>query len=468
MFVKSYTFVEVATFLDKNRTFATIPMNDKKLTFLVSHIFEAAEPIFYQHKPADLVLHYFFKHKKYLGATDRRVISETIYETIRSIIRTQFHLEQQKLSSNLFVPVSIYVALAKKYNSKVLQAIFTEKFRYPEHLWQKIEFALHTAYIPPSEIESIAYHTAFPVWFVQELQNAYSQSEALQLLTALNQNAQVHLRVNTYLTDTKAVLQSLEQEGIQAQKGNLVPDSLIVAERKPIFTTKTFKSGMIEIQDEGSQVVAWLVNPKAGKTVLDACAGGGGKTLHLATLMKGKGTVFAYEVNPERFGNIRQRIRRSQLQNIQVLDSSTKFEQFTQKYTGQVDYVLVDAPCSASGTLRRNPDLKLRLEPAQLEHLPDVQLSILQEYQKFVCKGGRLVYATCSIFERENETVVEKFLASNPEFICIPVSDVVKEIKLPVDLSNLLSVTKNQKYLHLLPNVHGTDGFFVAVMQRLL
>ncbi len=441
-------------------------MNNKKLTFLISHIFEAAEPVFYEQKPADVALHYFFKKKKYLGASDRRIISETIYQAIRTILRTMFHLRQQQLGENLTVPVCIYAVLSEKYNTQELKQCFTEKFRYPEHLWQKIDTALETEYIPNSEAENIAYHTAFPVWFAEELLRTYSAPEVVQLLTVLNQNAKVHLRINTYLSDAERVLKSLKKEGIEAHKGNISPDSLIIEKRKPVFATQTFKDGLIEMQDEGSQVVAWLVNPKAGKTVLDACAGGGGKTLHLATLMKGKGKVFAYEPNAERFGNIKQRIRRSQLQNIQLLDSEEKFKKFTEKYIAQADYVLVDAPCSASGTLRRNPDLKLRLTKEQTKNLPEVQLNILQEYQKFVRKGGRLVYVTCSLFERENQEVVEKFLSLNPDFKCIPVSEVAKEIKLPVDTTALVSLTENHKYLQLLPHIHDTDGFFIAVLER--
>jgi 16S rRNA (cytosine967-C5)-methyltransferase len=362
--------------------------------------------------------------------------------------------------------VCIYAVLSEKYNSQELQDCFTEKFRYPEHLWEKIHTALETEYIPNSEAENIAYHTAFPIWFTEKLLHTYSAQEVIQLLTVLNQNAKVHLRVNTYISDLKTIIQSLKKEGIEAYKGNISPDSLIIEKRKPIFATETFKNGLIEMQDEGSQVVAWLVNPKAGKTVLDACAGGGGKTLHLATLMKGKGTVFAYEVNSERFGNIKQRIRRSQLQNIQLLDSEAKFQKFTEKYTRQIDYVLIDAPCSASGTLRRNPDLKLRLTKEQVENLPEVQLHILKNYQKFVRKGGRLVYVTCSVFEQENQVVVEKFLSLNPDFKCIPVSEITKEIKLPVDITTLISLTENQKYLQLLPQIHDTDGFFIAVLER--
>lgn len=441
-------------------------MDNKKLTFLISHIFEAADPIFYEQNPADIALHYYFKKKKYLGASDRRIISETIYQSIRTLPRIEFHLSQHNLGKNLTVPICIYRVLCEKYSPKQIQDCFTEKFRYPEHLWQKIHNALEKEYIPNSEIENIAYHTAFPVWFVEELLHTYSSSEVVQLLTVLNQNAKVHIRVNTYLSDKDTVILSLKKEGIEAYKGNISPDSLIIEKRKPVFATQTFKDGLIELQDEGSQVVAWLVNPKAGKTVLDACAGGGGKTLHLATLMKGKGTVFAYEISPERFGNIKQRVRRSQLQNIQLLDSEEKFRKFTEKYTEQIDYVLVDAPCSASGTLRRNPDLKLRLTLQEVQHLPELQLRILQEYKKFVRKRGRLVYVTCSLFEQENQAVVEKFLSLNPEFECIPVHQVVSEIKLPVDITALVNLTQNQKYLQLLPHIHDTDGFFIAVLER--
>lgn len=442
-------------------------MNDKKFNFIISHLFELIDLIFYELKPADISLHYFFKNKKYLGASDRRIISETIYQTIRILPRIELHLKQHELGDNLIVPISMYSILCQDYEPNEVKLHFTQKFRYPDYLWKKIHTALETDYKPTSPIDDIAYQTAFPIWFVEELARTHTHDTMIQTLNTLNQNAKVHLRVNSYLLDIQTVIQALEKENIQACKGKLSPDSLIVEQRKPIFSTEVFKKGYIEIQDEGSQVVAWVVNPKARKTVLDACAGGGGKTLHLATLMKGKGTVFAYEVNPERFGNIKQRIRRSGLQNIQLLDNAEKYHQFAERYTGMIDYVLIDAPCSASGTIRRNPDLKLRLTQDQIENLPKVQLGIIQEYQKFVRKGGRLVYVTCSIFERENQAVVETFLASYPEFRCIPVHEVVKEIKLPVDISPLVELTKNQKYLQLLPQQYDTDGFFIAVLERI-
>lgn len=442
-------------------------MEQKKWSFLISHIFEIAEPIFYQLKPADISLHYFFKQKKYLGATDRRIISETIYEAIRTLPRIELQLKQQNLGQNLTVPVSLYAALSCKHKPDSIQNIISSLLNYPQHLWRKIDKAVEKEYEPTSEIEKIAYQTAFPTWFVQQLLQSYSVDEVVQMLTILNQNAKVHLRVNTYLATPDAVTDALQKEGITAQKGNLCPETLIVEHRKPIFTTQTYKKGWIELQDEGSQVVAWLVNPKPGKTVLDACAGGGGKTLHIATLMKGKGTVFAYEIDPQRFGNIKQRIRRSQLQNIRLLDTVQKFEAFKQAYTGKVDYVLIDAPCSASGTLRRNPDLKLRLSPEDIERLPNVQLEILQTYQSFVRVGGRLIYVTCSIFEKENQSVVDKFLQFNTNFSPLSVEQVVAEIQLPVDISRLKRLVQNKMYLQLLPHVHDTDGFFIAVLERI-
>jgi 16S rRNA (cytosine967-C5)-methyltransferase len=325
---------------------------------------------------------------------------------------------------------------------------------------------LHAHALSHRQTQTLSERFAFPDWVTEKLRAEFSESDLERLYAALNAEAPLTLRTNTLLISRADLQQRLLCESIATTFGNLSPDALICDRRHPIFQTQCFKEGLCEIQDEGSQLISLLLNPKPKTITLDACAGGGGKTLHLATLMQNKGKVYAYEKFPKRFGNIRNRLKRSSLQNVEILNSDNSLQRFCEKFSGKVDYILIDAPCTGSGTLRRNPDLKRRLTPDSLERIRNTQSEILDDYAPLLKAGGRLVYATCSIFREENEAQVEAFLSRHKDFSLLPVSEVVKEIRIDADLTRLRERLQNETYLKLFPHCDNTDGFFAAVLTR--
>ncbi len=218
-----------------------------------------------------------------------------------------------------------------------------------------------------------------------------------------------------------------------------------------------FKDGAIEVQDEGSQILAQIVGAKRGEMVVDFCAGAGGKTLALGAAMRNTGRLYAFDVSEKRLGKLKPRLARSGLSNVHPVQIAHENDAKIKRLAGKIDRVLVDAPCSGLGTLRRNPDVKWRQTPQGLIELNAKQAAILAGAARLVKAGGRLVYATCSILDEENEAIVTQFLAAHEDFVLVPMKDVLVEQKIALDMSD---------YLKLAPHTHQTDGFFAAVLER--
>jgi 16S rRNA (cytosine967-C5)-methyltransferase len=218
-----------------------------------------------------------------------------------------------------------------------------------------------------------------------------------------------------------------------------------------------FKDGAIEVQDEGSQLLSQIVGAKRGEMVVDFCAGAGGKTLSLGAAMRNTGRLYAFDVSDKRLAKLKPRLARSGLSNVHPVVIAHENDAKVKRLAGKIDRVLVDAPCSGLGTLRRNPDIKWRQSPQALEELNQKQKSILAGAARLVKAGGRLVYATCSILDEENEAIVEQFLAEHEEFMLVPMKEVLAEQKIELPMED---------YLKLSPLQHQTDGFFAAVLAR--
>jgi len=218
-----------------------------------------------------------------------------------------------------------------------------------------------------------------------------------------------------------------------------------------------FKSGAIEVQDEGSQVLSQIVGAKRGEMVVDFCAGAGGKTLALGALMRNTGRLYAFDVSEKRLAKLKPRLARSGLSNVHPVQIAHERDAKIKRLAGKIDRVLVDAPCSGLGTLRRNPDVKWRQSPTAIVELNEKQNAILAGAARLVKPGGRLVYATCSLLDEENEAVVTQFLSANDNFVLVPMKDVLAEQKIALEM---------QDYLKLMPHIHQTDGFFAAVLER--
>ncbi|MBM3346600.1 MAG: RsmB/NOP family class I SAM-dependent RNA methyltransferase, partial [Betaproteobacteria bacterium] len=252
-------------------------------------------------------------------------------------------------------------------------------------------------------------------------------------------------------------LQRLAEDGFQPQATPYSPSGIRLAGKPAINRHPLFLAGEIEVQDEGSQLLAWLVEPRRGEMVVDFCAGAGGKTLALGMLMRSTGRLYAFDVSARRLENLKPRLARSGLSNVHPQRIEGERDPRVQRLAGKIDRVLVDSPCSGLGTLRRNPDLKWRQTPASVEELRDRQAKVLASAAVLVKPGGRLVYATCSILASENRRIVDAFLQAQPQFVLRPAAEILPRQKIALDCSECLE---------LWPTTHGTDAFFAAALER--
>lgn len=301
-----------------------------------------------------------------------------------------------------------------------------------------------------------ALRASLPDWLAERLLAQYSAEEALALAGALNQPAPVDLRVNTLKADRETVRRRLTEEGCPCEPTPYSPVGLRSSRRAPFTATRCFRDGLFEIQDEGSQLITLLLEPKHHETIVDFCAGAGGKSLQLAALMAGTGTVYAFDVMPARLQRLEARQQRAGAHNVRAVAIRNERDERIERLAGKLDRVLVDVPCSGTGTLRRNPDIKWRA--IDLAALTAAQANILEAAAVLVKPGGRLVYATCSLLTEENEAIVDAFRARHPEFEIVPVADILARRHIPL--------SPEGEYLNLLPHRHGTDGFFAAVLER--
>ena len=281
------------------------------------------------------------------------------------------------------------------------------------------------------------------------------------LVEAMNAPAPLDLRVNTLKAKREEVQAALKDAGIEAELTPYSPWGLRIHGKPALQKLDLFIQGLVEVQDEGSQLLAALLAPKRGEMVVDFCAGAGGKTLALGALMRNTGRLYAFDVSGHRLEGLKPRLARSGLSNVYPAQIAHERDDRIKRLAGKIDRVLVDAPCSGLGTLRRNPDLKWRQSPKALEELGEKQRAILASAARLVKPGGRLVYATCSLLRRENDEVAAAFSAANPEFELLPVAEALTAAQ--VERSGELV---SEGYLRLWPHTHATDGFFAAAWQR--
>jgi 16S rRNA (cytosine967-C5)-methyltransferase len=306
---------------------------------------------------------------------------------------------------------------------------------------------------------SFAVRANLPDWLAERLLAQFGEEETQKLADALNQPATLDLRINPHKATREQVMARLAEEGFPVEPMRYSPLGVRRSDRAPLFTLASFKEGWFEVQDEGSQLISMLVAPHKREQVIDFCAGAGGKTLHLAALMENSGAVFAFDISERRLDNLRPRLARAGVDNVRAQLIRDEHDKGLKKFLERADRVLVDAPCSGTGTVRRNPDIKWR--PIDLKVLRTTQLSILESAARLVKPGGRLVYATCSLLKEENDDIVSAFLATHSEFVMIPASEVLAAQG--VTIENGFTA---EGAMRLLPHRHGTDGFFAAVLER--
>jgi 16S rRNA (cytosine967-C5)-methyltransferase len=283
---------------------------------------------------------------------------------------------------------------------------------------------------------------------------------------SLNKGAGLDLRVNDFKAKRADVQKELAAAGIKAVPTPYSPWGLRIAGRPSLNKMDAFVRGDFEVQDEGSQLLAMLVDAKRGEMVVDFCAGAGGKTLALGAAMRSTGRLYAFDTSAHRLDSFKPRMARSGLSNVHPAAIAHERDDRVKRLAGKIDRVLVDAPCTGMGTLRRNPDLKWRQNLQTVEEMTVKQTAILQSAARLVKSGGRLVYATCSVLPQENEAIAEAFGAANPDFSPLPVGQVLAQLKV-ADAAKLCSGGEDgQLFLRLWPHLHETDGFFAAVWQR--
>jgi 16S rRNA (cytosine967-C5)-methyltransferase len=303
-----------------------------------------------------------------------------------------------------------------------------------------------------------------PPWLYERIGGQYA--DAAELLAALSAPAPLDLRVNTQRAQREQVLAELraatrQHAPLQAEPTPYSPEGIRLLDKPGLTRWPLYQEGKIEVQDEGSQLIARLVAPRRGEMVVDFCAGAGGKTLALGSLMRSTGRLYAFDIHARRLAGLGPRLKRSGLSNVHPAAIATENDLRVKRLSGKIDRVLVDAPCSGSGTLRRNPDLKWRFDEKELARVNDVQQKVLRAASRLVKPGGRLVYATCSLLAEENQAVVERFIADQPQFVAEPAAEVLRAQGIDIPALDLAA-----PYFVMLPHVHGTDGFFAAVLQR--
>jgi 16S rRNA (cytosine967-C5)-methyltransferase len=314
---------------------------------------------------------------------------------------------------------------------------------------------------PDDPFDALAAETSLPRWLAQLWAAQLGADETRKLAAALNERAPLTIRANALKCTREELEHALHEEGARLERTRWSPLGLSFVSRTNVFALRAFKAGRFEVQDEGSQLIAEACGATAGQIVVDACAGAGGKTLALAAAMRNKGRLVACDRDARRLTEFQKRARRAGAHNWELrgVPEGATGEARIADLRGAADVVLVDAPCSGLGALRRNPDARWRLSPEEVDSFPPRQRDILARYAALVRPGGRLVYATCSINHGENEDVRAAFLAAHPGFVPVSVADMLGE-------ERARSLGAREHDLQLLPNRHGTDGFYIAGLRR--
>ncbi|TAK91306.1 MAG: RsmB/NOP family class I SAM-dependent RNA methyltransferase [Burkholderiaceae bacterium] len=399
--------------------------------------------------PADGTLSYFFRNQPKLGQRERGLVAETVYAVLRFKSR-YMHLAESGSGNQL--RRWVLLALSELQAMPVDPNALKELCSPTEYEWLRSLESVDVTTLP------LTLQTNLPPWLLDLLVAQYGQEQTLALAAALNQPAPLDVRVNTVKSSLEQVTQALDFAGIAYQVIPGVPDVLRLNGKPALHRVNAFTDGWFEVQDVGSQLLAHLVAPKRGEMVVDFCAGAGGKTLALGALMRNTGRLYAFDVSEGRLSKLKPRLARSGLSNVHPVRIDHENDAKIKRLAGKIDRVLVDAPCSGLGTLRRNPDLKWRQTPESVRELVAKQGSILASASRLVKTGGRLVYATCSLLQQENQDIVAAFLAAHPQWQLLPAREALHAQKIEIPAAD------DSPYLQLLPHQHDSDGFFAAVL----
>ncbi|MGQ0677460.1 MAG: RsmB/NOP family class I SAM-dependent RNA methyltransferase [Rhodospirillales bacterium] len=416
--------------------------------------------------PADRVAAGYFRERRYVGAKDRAAVQGIVYDVLRGRMQLDWWLARGGIvNPTPRLRVLACLGIVTGWNAQDIAAAFSGERHAPDPLTPAEQAALkrlpgRTLDHPKQPVEV---RGNLPPWLKPKLEAAFGELLAREL-AALLEPAAVDLRVNALKAARDEARARLKAEGVDCEPTKLSPLGLRLSQRRPLGETASFKEGLVEVQDEGSQLVALLVGAKPGMRVVDFCAGAGGKALAMAACMENRGHVVACDTSKVRLEASAKRLRRAGAHNVERRLLADERDQWIKRHKRQFDRVLVDAPCTGTGAWRRNPDGRWSLDEKDLAELKPKQARILGSAARLVKPGGRLVYATCSFLKEENEDQVGAFLAAAPEFRLLPIDRVWAETIVPLGGP---PCPCPPPYLMLTPARHGTDGFFAAVMERI-
>ena len=390
--------------------------------------------------PADAVVSRFFRDNRGLGPRERATLAETVY----TVLRKKLLFDHMAPSGS--GPKERRLAILGFYGPRdFLKSALTDQ----EKNWLDQCDAVTVDDLMERHRHNL------PEWLVKPLKDQLGDG-FWPLVESLAQSAPLDLRVNALKDKRADVQKELAKAGIKASPTPYSPWGLRIDDKPALTKLDAFTRGAIEVQDEGSQLLALLLDAKRGEMVVDFCAGAGGKTLAIGAGMRSTGRLYAFDVSAHRLDALKPRLARSGLSNVHPAAIAHERDDRVKRLAGKIDRVLVDAPCSGLGTLRRNPDLKWRQSPQSIEELKHKQAAILSAAANLVKPGGRLVYATCSFLREENQEMIDAFLARHSRFALLNAAELLAQQKIPLDTGG---------FLELSPRLHRTDGFFAAVLE---
>ncbi|WP_313069940.1 RsmB/NOP family class I SAM-dependent RNA methyltransferase [Melaminivora sp.] len=426
-----------------------------------------AQVLTFEH-PADAVVSRYFREHRQLGPRERATLAETAYAVLRRkplleyLARSGSGPRERRLAILGFAQ-----ALDEQERERTgrpdargsrdfLKGALTES----ERLWLDQCDAVR-------DEDLLAPHRHnLPDWLVAPLKAQLGEAGLQALAEAMARSAPLDLRVNALKAKREQARADLGEAAIKSEVTPHSPWGLRVHGKPALARLPVFTSGAIEVQDEGSQLLALLLDARRGEMVADFCAGAGGKTLAIGATMRSTGRLYAFDVSAHRLERLKPRLARSGLSNVHPVAIAHERDERIKRLAGKMDRVLVDAPCSGLGTLRRNPDLKWRQNPKSVAELVQKQHAILASAARLVKPGGRLVYATCSVLPEENEAIAEAFAAAHPDFVPLEVGEELARLKVEQAAQLASGGEGGARYLRLWPHVHGTDGFFAAAWTR--
>lgn len=392
---------------------------------LLIGIHDALQETFFQDKKyADKVIERLLKAHKKWGSEDRKVVSQIFYDIIRWKKRLEYYMGEGAKPGNIYKMILAYCLWTKTHYKKF------EEF-------DGIKIADILTKLKKNTVPTKAIEHSIPDWLAETLEKELGKNWEREM-QALNEQAPTVLRTNTLKTTPKELISDLREENVESFPVPNYPDAVQLEEKKNVFLTTAFKEGLFEVQDASSQKIGELLDVKEGMRVVDACAGAGGKTLHLASLMRNKGQIIALDIYDWKLAELKRRAKRAGAHNIEtrLIDDNKVIKRLHEK----ADRLLIDAPCSGLGVLKRNPDSKWKIDQEFIERIKKEQQEILQNYAKILKKGGKMIYATCSVLPSENNEQVEIFLKNHPDY----------------------ALLKEEK---MMPS-EGFDGFYMALIQR--